>query len=312
MSQPQTSTSNPQAIQAVNAKWVNGVAPGFWPTAGSGLTLNLSDGTSFAGSARYGYTGGTLSLTDNSTNYVFLDTTASNVPAFNTSGYPATGIPIATVVTASGAITAITDDRGPFRYIPPGTGSVTSVAMTGDGTVFDSTVSGSPVTTSGTLAPALLTQAANTVLAGPTAVGPTAPTFRSLIMADLPAQTGSVGITIDGVGSVPATGLRGMIQYPYGATITGWAIIADQPGTASVDIWFIAGSAPPAAPNIPTSSNKISASAPVTLAAQSAAGGASAISTWSPTLTQWGTVGFNLVSVTTCTRLTIEIYLTRT
>ena len=66
-------------------------------------------------------------------------------------------------------------------------GSVTSVAMTGDGTVFNSSVSGSPITTSGTLAPSLHTQSANTVLAGPTSGGAVAPTFRSLVNADLPA-----------------------------------------------------------------------------------------------------------------------------
>jgi hypothetical protein len=62
---------------------------------------------------------------------------------------------------------------------------VTSVAMTGDGTVFNSTVSGSPVTTTGTLAPALLTQTANTVLAGPSSGSNAAPTFRALAAADI-------------------------------------------------------------------------------------------------------------------------------
>ena len=121
------------------------------------------------------------------------------------------------------------------------------------------------------------------------------------------------GITIDGGGATPSTGLKGFIQIPFGCTITGWSIIADQAGSASVDLWFLAGSAPPAAPSIPTSGNKISASAPVALSsAQSAAGGASAISTWTTALSQWGTLAFNLSSVTTCQRITIEIQLSRT
>lgn len=71
---------------------------------------------------------------------------------------------------------------------PPGGGggSVNSVSMTGDGTIFNSTVSGSPITSSGTLAPALLTQTANKVLSGPTTGSAAAPTFRSLVGADLP------------------------------------------------------------------------------------------------------------------------------
>jgi microcystin-dependent protein len=82
-----------------------------------------------------------------------------------------------------------------------GTGTVTSVAMTGDGVIFNSTVSGSPVTTSGTLAPSLLTQTANTVLAGPTSGGAATPTFRALVGADLPNPSSS---TLGGIQSLAA------------------------------------------------------------------------------------------------------------
>lgn len=68
-----------------------------------------------------------------------------------------------------------------------GAGSVTSVAMTGDGVIFASSVGGSPITVSGTLVPALLTQTANMVLAGPTTGSAAAPTFRALVAADMPA-----------------------------------------------------------------------------------------------------------------------------
>lgn len=66
------------------------------------------------------------------------------------------------------------------------TGTVTSVGMTGDGVVFNSSVSGSPITTSGTLAPSLATQTKNTILAGPATGSNAAPTFRTLVGADLP------------------------------------------------------------------------------------------------------------------------------
>ena len=67
-----------------------------------------------------------------------------------------------------------------------GGGTVTSVAMTGDGIIFNATVTGSPVTTSGTLLPVLLTQTKNTVLSGPTTGANATPTFRALVAADLP------------------------------------------------------------------------------------------------------------------------------
>lgn len=80
-------------------------------------------------------------------------------------------------------------------------GTVSSVAMTGDGVIFNSTVSGSPITSSGTLAPALLTQTANTVLAGPTSGGVVAPTFRALVGADLPNPSAT---TLGGIESYVA------------------------------------------------------------------------------------------------------------
>ena len=78
-------------------------------------------------------------------------------------------------------------------------GSVTSVSFTGDGILFQA-APGPPVTTTGTLFPTLLVQEPNTILAGP-AAGPSAtPTFRGLIVADLPTSgTWNFAGTITGV-----------------------------------------------------------------------------------------------------------------
>ena len=73
-----------------------------------------------------------------------------------------------------------------------GSGTVTSVSWTGDGTIFTASAD-TPVTTSGTLTPAsLIAQTAHYVLAGPASAGPTVPTFRAMAGADLPA----IGLTI--------------------------------------------------------------------------------------------------------------------
>lgn len=69
-----------------------------------------------------------------------------------------------------------------------GTGTVTSVGMTGDGIIFNSAVTGSPITTSGTLVPVLKNQNANTFLAGPSSGSAATPTFRFLATADLPSS----------------------------------------------------------------------------------------------------------------------------
>lgn len=64
-----------------------------------------------------------------------------------------------------------------------GSGTVTSIALTAP-SIF--VVSGSPITTSGTIAITLNTESANTVFAGPTTGAAATPTFRSLVVADLP------------------------------------------------------------------------------------------------------------------------------
>lgn len=69
-----------------------------------------------------------------------------------------------------------------------GSGTVTSVAMTGDGTVLNSTVTGSPVTTSGTLAPTLANAGANTVLGNATG-SPAAPAYGQIVNGQITNST---------------------------------------------------------------------------------------------------------------------------
>ncbi len=111
--QPQTKLSGPQAIQGINSKWNQGVGTGYWPTKGSALTLNLTAGTSFCSGAVVTYAGGTLTMT-NTTNYIYLDTGSSCVPAVKTSAFTSSDIPLAVVVASGSVITSITDDRTMF------------------------------------------------------------------------------------------------------------------------------------------------------------------------------------------------------
>src|SRR4029077_16983299 len=200
--QPQTGTA---PIYAVNAKYTNGVAPGYWPTAGAGLVLNLSAGTANCANTIVTYAGGTLTLTNSTTNYVYLNVASSCVPAFNTSGFTATTIPIATVVTSGGSISTITDVRSPF-YAPSaaGTGTVTSLATT-------SPVTGGPITTTG-------------IIACPTcAIGPGSSTTNHLAKF-----SGTDGVTLADGGPTPAgTGTAIATSSPItGGTITGTGTIA--------------------------------------------------------------------------------------
>lgn len=86
---------------------------------------------------------------------------------------------------------------------PAGVGTVTSVGHTlaVPASIMSSAVVGSPVTTTGTLADTitLLNQNANTVWAGPSSGGASAPTFRALVVADMP---GGIQTTITPLTSV--------------------------------------------------------------------------------------------------------------
>ncbi len=84
--QPQTSVAAP-----VNANWTNGVAPGYWPTAGSGLTLDLSAGSAVCDRSAVTYAAGTLTMAASSTNYVYLQIAGTGPPAAPTLSTATTG-----------------------------------------------------------------------------------------------------------------------------------------------------------------------------------------------------------------------------
>jgi hypothetical protein len=102
----------------VNATYVNGVAPGFWPTKGSGLSLTVSAGTVFCAGTIQNYATTSLAMTASTTNYVYLNTSSSCAPATKTTAFTTSDIPIAIVVTGGSTITSIQDDRTPFVWKP--------------------------------------------------------------------------------------------------------------------------------------------------------------------------------------------------
>lgn len=150
-------------------------------------------------------------------------------------------------------------------------GTVTSVAMTGDDTVYNAIVPGSPITSAGTLAPTLHTQSANTVLAGPTSGGAVAPTFRALISGDIPTNQKIAGIVfiIDGGGATIITTVggptKGYIQVPFGCTIQEVTLLADQSGSIVINIWKCTYAQFDAGSTHPVAGDSIDASTPPTL-----------------------------------------------
>lgn len=91
-------------------------------------------------------------------------------------------------LNAAGSTSLFLNQAGGYTTPAGGAGTVTSVGLSLPG-IF--AVSGSPVTTSGVLTGTLATQSANMVWAGPTTGSAAAPTFRTLVAADLPLATTS-------------------------------------------------------------------------------------------------------------------------
>ncbi len=109
--QAQTTT---QPLVRLNVNYVQGMGPGYRPTAGSGLTLNLSAGTAFCSGSVVNYAGGSLTLTASATNNVYLNSSASCVPAAKTTAFSSADIPVAIINTNASVITGITDIRTMF------------------------------------------------------------------------------------------------------------------------------------------------------------------------------------------------------
>jgi hypothetical protein len=108
--------ANPEEIWAVNSEWCQGIGPGYWPVSGTGLSLNLTAGTAFISGVIYRVGAATLTMTDNTTNYIYLDSTGN--PATKTTAFTASDIPIATITTLGGVITNVEDDRNYFISPP--------------------------------------------------------------------------------------------------------------------------------------------------------------------------------------------------
>jgi hypothetical protein len=87
------------------------IVAGYQSSAGSGLNVNISAGFNLLlGSTLVTYSGGSLSLTASTTNYMYL-AASTYVPTVSTTTFTSGQIPIATVTTGTSSITSLTDQR---------------------------------------------------------------------------------------------------------------------------------------------------------------------------------------------------------
>jgi len=131
------------------------------------------------------------------------------------------------------------------------------------------------------------------------------PLFRILTSADLPSaiSAGSIGITIEGEGSVITTGSKGYIYVPFACTITSATLLADQAGSIVVDVKKCAyGSFP--------STASITASAAPTLSSEQNSQDTT-LTGWTTSVSAGDVIEFEVVSVATITRATLILKVTK-
>lgn len=217
------------------------------------------------------------------------------------------------------------------KFVDPETGKPTlqflhiiNLLLQNEGLTFDDTVHAqatadaavpqtrrinttSPVTGGGTLAADLTLDHATS------GVTPGSYTRTSLTVNDrghiTAASNGTAsivfGIEIDGGGSVITTGVKGFVRIPMAHTITKVTCLSDDAsataGSITVDVWRDSYANYP-----PTAADKISASAPVTLSSASKSED-STLTGWSKSGNAGDVYGFSVASVTTVTKVLIEI-----
>ena len=121
------------------------------------------------------------------------------------------------------------------------------------------------------------------------------------IQPSIPVTIRQVGITVDGGGSAITTGVKGYKTLPWSGTIIGVRMLADQSGSAVIDIWKDTYANYP-----PTVADTITAAAKPTISAATKSEDTT-LTGWTKSFTAGDVLGFNVDSATTITRVTLEL-----
>lgn len=222
-----------------------------------------------------------------------LDSTLTALAAYNTNGLlTQTAADTFTGRTATGTSNRLTITNGD--------------GVSGNPTfdISSSYVGQASITTLGTIATGVWDGTDVAITAGGTGSSTAAGAVTNLGLDN--TKIASVGITIDGGGSAITTGIKGDIFVPYACTINSVTMLADQSGSAVVDIWKVAYASYPA-----TVSNTITASAKPTISS-AAKSQDTTLTGWTTSVSAGDTIRFNVDSATTITRVTLVLKVTKT
>ena len=280
------------------------IGPGAYQPVASGTTLNVAPGGAFLQEDQTvvsSFVTTPLGFTGAATDTYYIVVTTSGAPTKNTDQLPGS---MYSVYWNGSSLSAITRLVPVFYDTAEAEASRDRTAISATKfTTLDARLESGETATAGAVA-----GAASAVTKANQALAAVAALDAELGLAAT-YTTRKVGCAVDGT-----TGVKGAIQVDFEGTIIGWSVIADAAGTLEVEIDKKASSAPPAAPQIPnTTTDKISASAPIALStAQSAARAESGVSTWNRAVAKWDVLQFNVVAVSGMTRATLYVRIQET
>ena len=222
----------------------------------------------------------------------------------------ATGPIGATGSTGPAGPTGATGTQGATGDIGPtgATGPIGATGATGAG----ATGATGPL---GPTGPAGATGATGSGATGATgSVGPTGPAGATGATGSIGTGTGlvvDIEFVIDGGGSVLTTGVKGYVEVDFGCTVNQVTLLADQSGSVEVDIWkcTYANFAPPTHPAVTDTITNYPTNTPVISGAEKYQDGT--LSNWITTISAGDILGYNVVSATTITRVTVSLKVTR-
>ncbi|MBN9566793.1 MAG: DUF2793 domain-containing protein [Alphaproteobacteria bacterium] len=128
---------------------------------------------------------------------------------------------------------------------------------------------------------------------------------KHYVDTQVPVQTAAIVFVIDGAGEAITTGIKGDVMVPFAATIDHVTLLADQSGSAVIDIWKTTlADYPPASADSITGPSKPSLSGAAKMQDTTLGG-------WTASITAGDVLRFNVDSAATITRLSVILSVTK-